>query len=138
MALHCRDLSNRWFEEIWNKRRSEVIDELTTDASVGHTEVADMSSVPAFKQFHGEFLAAFPDLKVHIEDTIAEGDNAVVRWWAEGTHAGEWAGLAATNRRVRIRGMTWFRSENGKVVEAWDSWSPTALMVHLRDGSAAQ
>jgi len=136
MSLQCRELSHKWFEEIWNKKRAETIDELVTENSVGHTEVAEATSVPAFKQFHGEFLTAFPDLVIHIEDTITEGENAVVRWRAEGTHAGEWAGVAPTKRRVRIRGMTWFRYEDGKIAEAWDSWSPTALTLQLREGSA--
>ncbi len=138
MAPHCRELSNRWFEEIWNKRRVEVVDELATDTSIGHSEAVEPASIPAFKQFHGAFLTAFPDLKIEIEDTLSEGENAVVRWRAEGTHAGDWQGLAPTNRRIRILGMTWFRFEDGKVAEAWDSWSPAALMLQIREGSAAQ
>lgn len=138
MAPQCRELSNRWFEEIWNKKRAEVIDELVTDNSIGHSEATDAATIHAFKQFHGDFLTAFPDLNIVIEDTLAEGDNAVVRWRAEATHSGDWQGLAPTKRRVRILGMTWFRFEDGKVAEAWDSWSPTALMLQLREGSPAQ
>jgi len=134
MSLECRNLSHRWFEEVWNQKRIEVVDEIVTDDSVGHSEAADVATIPAFKHFHGEFLTAFPDIKVHIEDTISEGDNAVVRWRAEGTHAGDWRGAAPTNRRIQIRGMTWFRYENGKLAEAWDSWSPAALMLQLREG----
>lgn len=138
MSLNYRKLSHRWFEEIWNKGRTEVIDEFVTDASIGHSEAADASSVPAFKQFHGEFLAAFPDLKIHIEDTVSEGDNVVVRWRAEGTHAGAWRGVAPTNRRIEIRGMSWFRYQDDKVAEAWDSWSPAALLLQLREEPTAQ
>lgn len=134
MSQHCRDLSRRWFEEVWNQKRLETVDELVTDDSVAHSEAGNTASPPAFKHFHGEFLTAFPDIQVHIEDTISEGDNAVVRWRAEGTHRGPWRGAPATHRPVCIRGMTWFRYENGKLAEAWDSWSPAALLLQLREG----
>ncbi len=29
-------LALRWFEEVWNQRRTETIDELLTDESVSH------------------------------------------------------------------------------------------------------
>lgn len=132
MSTHFRDLSRRWFEEVWNQKRLEIVDELVADDGVGHSEASDASSLPAFKHFHGEFLAAFPDLNVHVEDTISEGDDVVVRWRAEGTHAGEWRGVAATHRPIHIRGITWFRYKNGKLAEAWDHWSPAALMLQLR------
>ena len=35
------------------------------------------------------FTTAFPDLRVEIVGTVAEGDEVVVRWMARGTHAGE-------------------------------------------------
>lgn len=133
MSRHCRDLSHRWFEEVWNQKRLEAVDELVTETSVGHSEAAQMASISEFKHFHGEFMAAFPDIKIHIEDTITEGDNAVVRWRAEGTHSGAWRGAAATHRPICVRGMTWFRYENGKLAEAWDSWSPAALMLQIRE-----
>jgi predicted ester cyclase len=42
------------------------------------------------------FLPAFPDLRIAVEGTVAEGDEVVVRWSATGTHLGDGLGFPAT------------------------------------------
>jgi predicted ester cyclase len=49
------------------------------------------------------FRSAMPDLKVVVEDMIAEGDKVVVRYTLEGTHEGELFGVAPTGRRLASR-----------------------------------
>jgi predicted ester cyclase len=68
--------------------------------------------------------AAFPDMKLTVEDTIAEGDKVVTRWTLTGTHKGEsrhsrLGVVRPTNRHVKISGITIHRIENGKIVESW-------------------
>jgi len=48
---------------------------------------------------------------------IAEGDKVVYRWPATGTHQGEFLGVAATGKPIKITGVTIFRIENGKIAE---------------------
>ena len=81
------------------------------------TPGGDMTGAEPFKQLHAEFLAAFPDLKVEVEDSISDGDNVVVRWRASGTHDGDGLGFEATHQPVSFPGITWFRIEDGKIVE---------------------
>jgi SnoaL-like polyketide cyclase len=40
------------------------------------------------------YRAAFPDVRMTVDDMIASGDKVVLRWRSEGTHRGELAGLA--------------------------------------------
>lgn len=125
--------SRRWFEEVWNQKRSEVIEEFLTPQSVGHQESGDVPGIDAFKKAHAEFLTAFPDLKVEIEAIVADGENVAVRWRASASHAGDGLGVKATNRSVSFRGMTWHRYQDGKLVEGWDSWNRTDLVQRLRE-----
>jgi predicted ester cyclase len=46
------------------------------------------------KRFETEFFEGFLDWQETIEDMVAEGDKVWVRFTAEGTHKGEWRGLA--------------------------------------------
>jgi len=46
------------------------------------------------------FSAAFPDIHLAVEDTIAEGDKVVLRFTLTGTHLGVWAGIPATGKKV--------------------------------------
>ena len=81
------------------------------------------------KRFVSEFRAAFPDLRLIMEEQIAEGDKVVSRGTIRGTHQGEFRGMAPTDEEMEIPGMAVFRfSEEGKVVESWDSYDQLSLM----------
>lgn len=125
-------VARRWFEEVWNLRRTETIDELLTPDSVCHAEGGEMRGPEAFKAAsHTPFLAAMPDLHIEVEATVAEGDQVAVRWLATGTHTGDGFGLPPTGQPVQIRGVTWIRFENGKMMEGWDCWNVTGMMRTL-------
>jgi steroid delta-isomerase-like uncharacterized protein len=126
--------SQRWFEEVWAKRRAGAIFEMLGPDAVGHTEHGDTVGPGPFARLHAAFLAAFPDLSVVVDEAVAEGDHVAVRWSAAGTHRGEFLGVAATGRQVRFRGMTWHRFEDGRLVEGWDSWNADGLLRELAGG----
>jgi predicted ester cyclase len=68
--------------------------------------------------------SAFPDLRVTLDDIVAEGDKVVARWTATGTHKGPGkhsllGTVKATGRALSVSGITILRFENGQVVETW-------------------
>src|SRR4028119_437507 len=64
MAIENVVLARRWFEEVWNQRRTDTIDELLTDESVSHTASGPLRGKQEFKErAHAVFLSAFPDLR---------------------------------------------------------------------------
>ena len=83
------------------------------------------------KMFYSAFLAAFPDLHVHIEDTLAEGNQLVIRWSAHGTHEGELMGIPPTGKQVSVGGIAIDRFENGQSVEHWEIFDQVGLMRQL-------
>jgi steroid delta-isomerase-like uncharacterized protein len=114
-------IARRWFEEVWNQRRVETIRELLTPESFCHSEGGMLKGHDPFVDLvHSPFLTAFPDIRLSVEDTVSEGDRVVIRWRAEGTHAGAGLGLEPTHRRVSFHGMTWMRFSNGKILEGMD------------------
>jgi steroid delta-isomerase-like uncharacterized protein len=133
MSVQNRDLSRRWFEEVWNERRSDTIGELMSPEGIGHMESGDVQGVEPFKRVRDEFLAALPDLKFEIEGIVSDGDDVVVRWSATGTHTGAGLGSEPNHQRISIRGMTWIRFKDGLMVEGWDSWNQEAFLQRLRE-----
>jgi steroid delta-isomerase-like uncharacterized protein len=128
-------LARRWFEEVWNRRRVEAIHELIGTGGVTHTEAGDFTDHEQFlEHIYKPTIAAFPDLHVHIEDTVAQNNRVVVRWRAEGTHKGDGLGIPATNRRVSFRGMTLIHFENDRMVEGYDSYNQFGLLHVLQSG----
>ncbi|MDX6399905.1 MAG: hypothetical protein QOF27_511 [Gaiellaceae bacterium] len=67
---------------------------------------------------------ALPDLRIRLEDMIAEGDKVVARWSASGTHKGAvkhalFGSVKATGKPLHVTGITILRFENGRVAETW-------------------
>jgi serine phosphatase RsbU (regulator of sigma subunit) len=120
----------RYLEEAWNQSNLEVIDEIF-DSYISHQPNGSVHErgPQDVKRFVSEFRAAFPDLRLIMEEQIAEGDKVVSRGTIRGTHQGEFRGMAPTDEEMEIPGMAVFRfSEEGKVVESWDSYDQLTLM----------
>lgn len=125
-------LVRRWFDDVWNKRRDATVHELLDPAAVGHLEGLVTHNVTEFFAARSFLLNAFPDLRVIVEGIVAEGDEVAVRWSAEGTHRGELLGIPGTGHPIIIRGMTWLRISNGRIVEGWDAWNQGRLVSELQ------
>lgn len=132
MSEETKTVARRWFEEMWNERRDDLIDELMTPDSRGHVEGQEIAGCEGFRKMQGMFFSALPDVRLEVEDVIAEGDRAAVRWRATGTHGGDGFGFPATNRPVDIRGTSWLVVRDGKIVEGWDTWNLEGLLTSLR------
>ena len=126
-------LARRWFQEIWNERRIATIHEFITEESICYSERGPLRGAePFITLVYQPFLDAFPDLRVNVIGTIAEGDQVVVRWEATGTHSGGGMGLAPSGRPVQFFGMTWIRFADGKMIEGRDSWNLGGLVESLK------
>ena len=82
MSQQNRALAHRWFEEVWNQGREETIHELLAPDAVAHSlsePGVDARGQGDFLQFFLMMRGAFPDMKLVIEDTIAEGDKVVLQ-----------------------------------------------------------
>ena len=132
MSERNRALALRWFEEVWNQRLTSTVDELLAPNCVAHMEGSDIRAPDQFKEVRTALLTAFPDLRVKVEETVADGDTVVVRWTATGTHLGAMLGIQATRTSVDFRGMTLQRFREGRIVEGWDSWNQGVLVETLR------
>src|SRR5437773_6743089 len=74
---------------------------------------------------------AFPDFQLVIEDQIAEGDKVVTRVTFQGTHRGEFRGVAPTGKQVRYSGIAIDRIVDGKVIEMWHIADTLSLLQQI-------
>src|SRR5918995_6465037 len=100
----------RYVEEIPNQGNMKVADEIF-DRYISHQpDGSTLERGPEdVKRFVGEFRSAFPDLRLSIDDQIAEGDKVMIRETARGTHQGELRGMAPTGKGMEIKGIAIFR-----------------------------
>ena len=134
MSEENEALVRRYFEEIWNKGNLEVIDELFTTNFVRHGPVGTEGEVRGLEGFKGlvsSYRSGLPDLRIPIEDLIAEGDKVVTRWTARGTHRGELMGNAPTGNPATVRGILVDRISGGKIEEEWVDYDTLHLMQQI-------
>ena len=134
MSSDNRALVLRWFDEVWNQRRQETIDELMTDQSVCYTDQGPMQGSEEFRQRQFQpLLAAFPDLEVRVDGVVDDDNEVVVRWTATGTHTGNGLPIPPTNRAVTIEGISWIRAHDGKLHEGWQSSNMSEVLRSLSE-----
>ena len=89
----------RFFEDVWNKQRLEVVDEV-----FAATVLLNGQPVPreTIKQVVTARRVAFPDIQVAVEDQVAEGDKVSTRRTWQATHRGPYRGIAATGETREV------------------------------------
>ena len=87
-----------------------------------------------FKQVNTMLRAAFPDLRLPVEEMVAEGDRVSVRFTARGTHQGEFWGAPPTGSRVAWEVISIVRVAGGKIAECWSQSDVAGLRQQLDDG----
>ena len=126
MSQENKALMERWFEEVWNKGRAEAIREMVTEDLVVHglsdAKGEAIKGVKEFDRFHSQFVNAFPNIQVEVEDLIAEGDKVAARCTVRAKHTGDALGVAPTNTDVDFTGIAIVRISGGKIVEAWNNF----------------
>ena len=103
------------FEEFVNRQNLDIADVNFASDFVDHGADVPPGTPPGpagAKQYVGSALKQVPDLKVTIEDIIAEGDKVVVRNTWRGTNQ-------ATRKTLQFGGIVIWRIAGGKIVERW-------------------
>lgn len=126
-------LVRRLYDEVWNKRRLEVVNELISPSHALSGSLFSDSSVgpEAYKRLCTQFIGAFPDLRVTVGDMIAEKDQVAVTWSISGTHKREFRGVAPTNKKVSVEGITVHHIATGKILDSDVRLDHLGLMQQL-------
>jgi steroid delta-isomerase-like uncharacterized protein len=132
-AEENKAIMRQYFEGAWEQGNLELLDELLAPNYVNHNPATpDMPTGPeGVKGVVSMFQSGMPDLKVVIEDMIAEGEKVATRYTLEGTHEGELFGVPPTGQRLSIKSMTVERVVNGKVQDHWRVTDNLEMMQQL-------
>ena len=90
-----------------------------------------LTTSATWRQFSGSFTEAFPDIRLTVEDIMAEGDMVAARVAFRGTHRGEFQGIPPTGNEVAFTSIEVNRVVDGKVEEHWVELDLFGLMQQL-------
>ncbi len=133
MPTDSKTIVRRLYEDVWNKRKLEIVSDLISPSHALHDNNSSGSSVgpEAYRAQIAVFLAAFPDLRFTVEDTVVEKDKVAASWTISGTHKGEFWGVRPTNKKVSMDGITIHHIANGKIIDSYISSDTVGLMRQL-------
>ena len=138
MSEANKAIFRRYFEDVLNAGRIDLIDELIAPDYVSHYPTGyDFGGGPEdVKQIVTTVRTGFPDVHFRIEDLLAEDDRVVGRWTFRGTHRGDFMGISPSGKNVSVMGIAIYRIVDGQIAEAWVAWDALGLMQQIGAGTA--
>jgi predicted SnoaL-like aldol condensation-catalyzing enzyme len=118
----------RWFEEVWNQSRREVIDEMFPEDCVLHDGRTEYRGPEEFKRFYDALREQLSDVRVTPLETISEGNMVCMRWSST-------AKQSSTGKDLEVTGISILRFKDGRFVEGWQNWDQYGLVQQL-EGTA--
>jgi steroid delta-isomerase-like uncharacterized protein len=131
-----KDVAQRHIEEVWNNGNVSSMDETHAHAYVHHDPHDPWHRThgpgpDAVKKLVYFYRNAFPDLRLTIEEIVAEGDVVVARFSSQATHKQQFGTIKPTNKTVRITGVFWWRFADEKIIEGRSYWDAHAFLEQL-------
>jgi steroid delta-isomerase-like uncharacterized protein len=121
-----------FIEEVLNQGRLDAADRFFWGDMVEQVPFPGQGpGIEGLKDVVRAMRAAFPDMYWHVEEQLTEGDRVLTRFEWTGTHRGEFLGVSATGRSVKIWGMVIDRFQEGRIKETRLIMDTLGLMVQL-------
>ena len=128
-----KPIVSRFLEAVFTQGNPDVVDALADPNFVVHAPCSEAGGADAqgVKETIAWSHSAFPDLRVTIEDQVAEGGKVATRWTVRGTHQGEMMGAAPTGNQVTFTGTQTDYISGGKLVESWSNWDTLGMLQQI-------
>ena len=127
-----KEVARRFFEEMWNNRNLDIVEELISADMQGHAPTGEFTGYEGERQTILGTVEALPDLVVTIDEMIAEDNKVALLTTYQGTHTGTLMGqIPPTGAEVTLTGGILFHFDKGKIVEAWSYLDMLGLMQQI-------
>jgi predicted ester cyclase len=125
----------RFIQQIFNEGDLLSIRDFISTDSLHHE--LDSEFIPAgrsperYAEMVGLYRIAFPDLRVVIQDQIAESDRVVTCLRMQGTQTGPLMGIGVSGKTVDFTGIRVDRLSHGKIAESWFHWDGLGMLRQI-------
>lgn len=129
----AKQVATAYFDAI-AKRDLDAMVEVWEPGGMDHLYgTADLRAPEGIREWFGNLFRAIPDFAMRVEDMVAYGEKAAVRWAATGTFTGpgRFEGLAATGASIQIEGLDLFTIRDGLIRENFAYTNATELARQL-------
>ena len=128
-----KSVVSRYVNEFKNEQKFTVFPKLFSSKFTHHFNFPNRSKkMDSFVSVGQTFLSAFPDVKVDLQQILAEGDLVVEQNKVSATHKGTFDGIKATNKKVYWTEIHIYRLENGKIIENFPAVNFERILMQIR------
>jgi steroid delta-isomerase-like uncharacterized protein len=122
----------QFVEAVINRGEVNAADRFFAPDLIDHAPWPGHSAdVAGFKAGLAEMRTGFPDLRMTLERTIAQGDLLVAQMKISGSHLGDFMGQKASGKTFEIDAIDIVRMNEGRIAEHWGLIDTAAMAGQL-------
>jgi steroid delta-isomerase-like uncharacterized protein len=126
-------VAQRLADEVFSKGDLRALDEILSEEYVNHN--MPVPTIPGtkagFKQLVKATRKAFPDVKVEVQDVVAEGDLVVFHDHVNATSVDEFFGVPPSGKPVEWTEIHFLRVVDDRIVEHWVNFDQLGILRQL-------
>jgi steroid delta-isomerase-like uncharacterized protein len=128
-----KDVAKRLANDIFSRGDMHAFDEIIADGYVNHhMPVPDVPGTKSgFRQLVKATRHAFPDVRVNVQDIVAEGDLVVFHDTVTATSNGDFLGVPPNGKQLDWTEIHFLRVANGQIVEHWTNFDQLGILMQL-------
>jgi predicted ester cyclase len=131
VADQLREFARRYTEAWCSQDPARVAENYALDGSLTINDAPPSVGRAAITEAARSFMVAFPDMQVHMDDLVVQGENAEFRWTLVGTNTGP----GGTGNRVRISGFEeWTIGDDGLIAASLGHYDQAEYDRQLEHG----
>jgi steroid delta-isomerase-like uncharacterized protein len=133
MSDQAKRVMTRLYDEVVNRGRWDVLDEIIADHAVDHEPIPGGTGDARtdLRQWLQVLRMGFPDYRAEVLDLISEDDRIVARVRISGTNTGYFLGTPATGRPIDFETVDIARVRDGLIVEHWGVFDTARMLEQL-------
>jgi predicted ester cyclase len=129
------------YDEVWNRGNLNFINEATSPDFKDHPPVRFKPEPDRGRESLYEavsnFRNAMPDYHDQMIQVVAEGDRVVYLGRITGTHTENFFQSKPSHKKINVTGISFYRLQNGKIVERWGILDVMGMMQQMGLGPGA-
>lgn len=127
-----KDLVKNFFSEVVNGKNLGKIESFIHNEYVIHGFPIEAKGPEAMKKVSSMMLGSFPDMHVTMEAIIEENNSVGAHGYWTASHNGEFMGIPATGKKVKVDFVEIWNIKDGKLHENWLQMDFAGLMKQLQ------
>jgi predicted ester cyclase len=126
------DLVVRYFREVWERGRLDLLDELLAADFVDHDAPPGYPpDLAGHRRLAADMLAMMAERRYTLHETVPDGDVVAIRYEVTWRQVGDLFGLPADGLRLTLRGSDRYLVRAGRIAASWHTEDLDAIRAAL-------